>query len=368
MSKESFRYQEVYNELFQDICSGHWKTGESLPSEKELSARFDTSTITIKRALEMLKTEGLVRRVPGRGTFVNLTKKERNQEDVQSSEGGNMIGLILEHVSSAFGLDMMYDIILRLEKSGFKVCIRFTFGSIEKETEEIRDLLNMHVRGLIVMPCHDSYYNKTILRLILDDFPVVLVDKRMHGIPVSTVCTDGAGAIQQLIRHLKDRGARDAFLMTIDPVGTSSLGDRTEGFYRGLDETGIRNAGELILPKRESNYLSYEPEKQYVDAISHFLETTPEIPSSIVCTEYAIGRALYVAACKKGLRVGEDLRVCCIDENWLSVQGFTLTHMRQDEHTIAEKAVEILLQIIQGTKHEPVNIRVPAIFHQGSST
>jgi GntR family transcriptional regulator len=44
--------------------------GSAAPSERELVARFGVARMTVRQALDVLVTEGLLERVPGRGTFV----------------------------------------------------------------------------------------------------------------------------------------------------------------------------------------------------------------------------------------------------------------------------------------------------------
>jgi GntR family transcriptional regulator len=44
--------------------------GTAAPSERELVARFGVARMTVRQALDTLVTEGLLERIPGRGTFV----------------------------------------------------------------------------------------------------------------------------------------------------------------------------------------------------------------------------------------------------------------------------------------------------------
>jgi GntR family transcriptional regulator len=44
--------------------------GSAAPSERELVARFGVARMTVRQALDALVSEGLLERVPGRGTFV----------------------------------------------------------------------------------------------------------------------------------------------------------------------------------------------------------------------------------------------------------------------------------------------------------
>ena len=368
MSGKNFLYMGIYQKLKAQILSGELRPEEKLPSEDELAQECSVSKITVKKALELLKEEGLIHRVQGRGTFVNPIDLESPPDQERPKRNSRLVGLVLEHASSAFGLDMMYAIDRRLNEQGYKLCIRFTYGSTAKESEEIDDLLSMDVAGLIIMPCHDSHYNMTILRLILERFPVVLVDKRMHGLPVHSVCTDGREAMRVLAHHLKERGCENAAMITIDPASTSSLGDRAEGFYKGLEETGMRCAGECILPRRTDDMLGSEPEPQYVAGIGEYLDSLEKLPDSFICTEYAIARALYSASAARNMMPGVDFKACCMDENALATEGSFFTHVRQDEVRIAQKAVEILVSLIRGETCDERDVRIQALFHMGHTT
>jgi GntR family transcriptional regulator len=61
------RYLDVADELRTEIADGHVGT---LPSEAELGERFSVSRVTVRRALELLRDEGLVDSRRGSGWFV----------------------------------------------------------------------------------------------------------------------------------------------------------------------------------------------------------------------------------------------------------------------------------------------------------
>ncbi|MGD0295473.1 MAG: GntR family transcriptional regulator [Bryobacteraceae bacterium] len=64
------KYQQVFENLSADILSGKYKPGQKVPSEAALVQQFQTSRITVGRALRDLVQRGLVERVAGSGTFV----------------------------------------------------------------------------------------------------------------------------------------------------------------------------------------------------------------------------------------------------------------------------------------------------------
>jgi GntR family transcriptional regulator len=58
--------------------------GDLLPSETELSARFAVSRMTARQAMKQLEGEGLVYRVPGRGTFASGRRIHRMMGTLRS--------------------------------------------------------------------------------------------------------------------------------------------------------------------------------------------------------------------------------------------------------------------------------------------
>jgi GntR family transcriptional regulator len=64
------RYQEIAAELRVRVTSGEYAPGRLLASEAELSGEFGASRVTIRRALELLRDEGLVDARQGFGWFV----------------------------------------------------------------------------------------------------------------------------------------------------------------------------------------------------------------------------------------------------------------------------------------------------------
>ena len=63
-------YKRVYESLRQAITTGVYAVGDRLPSEADLSKQFEVSAITVKRALDLLRNEGMIVRRPRIGTVV----------------------------------------------------------------------------------------------------------------------------------------------------------------------------------------------------------------------------------------------------------------------------------------------------------
>ena len=63
-------HKQISDWLKQEINSGSLEVNEKLPSENELSEKFDVSRVTVRRALQTLENDQLIYRCQGLGSFV----------------------------------------------------------------------------------------------------------------------------------------------------------------------------------------------------------------------------------------------------------------------------------------------------------
>jgi len=63
-------YRKVYEFLRSQIEQGHFVPGDLLPSENELSTRFQLARPTVRNALERLVVDGFIQKQQGKGSIV----------------------------------------------------------------------------------------------------------------------------------------------------------------------------------------------------------------------------------------------------------------------------------------------------------
>ena len=64
-------YQQITSYIKEYIEKGIYQKGNIIPSEQELCKQFNTSRMTVRRAISELVNDGSLYRVQGRGTFVS---------------------------------------------------------------------------------------------------------------------------------------------------------------------------------------------------------------------------------------------------------------------------------------------------------
>jgi GntR family transcriptional regulator len=89
-------YRQLEALLREQIERGELKAGERIPSEVQLCERWAISRITTRQALAELERDGLLERVPGKGTFVRRPQSQVTRLTRLSGFGEDMVALGLE--------------------------------------------------------------------------------------------------------------------------------------------------------------------------------------------------------------------------------------------------------------------------------
>lgn len=73
-SKSQPLYRRVQDFIRSEIASGALTSGDKIPTEHSLMKKFGASRMTVHRAVRDLSDTGLIRRIPGSGSFVTEEK------------------------------------------------------------------------------------------------------------------------------------------------------------------------------------------------------------------------------------------------------------------------------------------------------
>ena len=77
-------YIQIHDAIKEKIEAHHWQIGDRLPSERELSAQFGVSRMTLRQAIQTLADEGILERKIGSGTYVARRKVQEKMTGTTS--------------------------------------------------------------------------------------------------------------------------------------------------------------------------------------------------------------------------------------------------------------------------------------------
>lgn len=211
-------YLQLKEVILENINTGTFIPLKKIPSENDLSTKYNISRITVRKAIESLVEEGYLTKRQGKGTFVSEISVNKNYEGIVGY-GNIMINqgkkpkrkvLTLEYLNNgnyeikeALGLSSNSDIIhlqrllfsdsdvLMLEDSYYSFTYSFLFNyNLEKESTY--DLIKKHL-GLIPYRAERTisiFYSNSIssdVFKVKDNYPLLssfeyVYDKQ--GIPI----------------------------------------------------------------------------------------------------------------------------------------------------------------------------------------
>lgn len=82
------RYIQLATLFRHRIDSGQWVPARQIPTVEDLAAEFSVARATIRQALGLLESEGLISRFRAKGTFVNPVRQERLWCEVKTDWSG----------------------------------------------------------------------------------------------------------------------------------------------------------------------------------------------------------------------------------------------------------------------------------------
>lgn len=312
---------------------------DRIPGERVIARDLGISYMTIRRAVEDLVEEGVLYKLPKKGTFVADPKKARKKtknigyfldssiKDGLSSPYYSMIFDALEKSAQEHGYGLMYfsninDAELHEKLKKIDGAIVSCFPRIESIVDEIRD--KMHV------VCIDnSSANKAIPSIVIDNFNAIAES-------VNYLCTLGHDRI--------------GFITGLDD---SDVGrNRFAGYLNALQRNGISQREELIY-KGDYSF------QTGIDGAEHLL-SIDDAPTAIVCANDTMAIGVIKKLSKEGISVPDDISVIGFDDiRVASHMTPALTTVSAPISEIAKHAVDLLQAMMGGVNMDNRHIILP---------
>ena len=291
------------------ILDGRLPPGTRLPTELMLVQEHHLSRDTIRQALAQLVNEGLLERVPGRGTFVHQPPTQLPSEEI-SPIPQRRIGIVLNQPP---GTQLNADILVGIEQvaksHNYHVSFTFADESQLQQDHDITRLLDDQVAGLIIFPASNTVHDEHLAQLRATNFPFVLIDRYLPDLETDYVGPDNQNGAYQATQHLLILGYRRIGFVChhIETLLTSSVHDRWLGYRQALNRYDVSYDERLFLPPTPVSPSATS--QTYLDLL-----LSPDRPDAIFAVNDLAALELLQIARSCGLRIPEDLALVGFDD------------------------------------------------------
>ncbi|MCF7754078.1 GntR family transcriptional regulator [Paenibacillus xylanexedens] len=339
-------YKQIRENIIQKIKSGQLRPTDRIPSEQELMDEFRVSKITVKNALTLLADEGLIIRVQGKGSFVSSSSSINFSPSPCGASSMPLIGFIIPTMRTRVIQKLVDYTEHFLQEAGLSMVLSITRESSSIESNVIRTLTELGVKGLIVFPTEDEKYNESLLRLSLDKFPCVFIDRYLRNIETYTITSDNYGGAYKAVSHLLSKSHQQIALISPENANTA-VEDRTLGFEQAYTDQGISIDKSLWchIP------LDILRSEQALDYVSNFLQNHSGISAAFSLTEET---ARLTSAAISLLNDHSNIDLLSFDNPHLS----GVAYVQQDEQEMARTAVKLLCEQMEDI-YSPKNAVIP---------
>ena len=329
------KYRKVYEELLSAIRTGAFQPGDRLPSEAELGKHYNTSRITVAKAVNELQHQGLVSRRAGSGTHVLA----------QTSLSGRVFGLLIPDLGRTEIFEPICHGMMQSPLSKpHSLLWGHSMGEAAQQEKEAEHLCHQYVTQKVsgvffapleFTPAKDAVNNRIVAAFDRAGIRVVLLDRCYAPYPMRSkydlVGIDNRRAGFLITQHLLRHDVKRVAFMA-RPFSASTVMARIAGYREALIAYG-RPCGQDLVCRGDPDDL---------DFLRKMLRDKPD---GIVCAnDFTAARAM-AALTKMGIRVPEEMRIVGIDDvKYASLLPVPLTTQHQNCADIGATAMATMLQ------------------------
>jgi len=362
-------YEQIQRDLIEKLQDGTYRDGDRIPSEKEIAEQYGVSRITAVKALTELSLNGYIRRVQGKGSFANSLDKHLRTSALQlnvgvaPSAGPRRVGVMIpEHFDYHSG-----SIIQSLTQDLFfpEYFVQL-FITRQEGMEEyaLEYAVDNGFAGVILFPVDCEYYSDTILRMHLNKFPLVLIDRSFPGIQSSSVSSDNEAGCRLALEHLLALGHKHIAFVADCTFKEQITSIRYNSYVKVLTDNHLR-----VHP-----YESFCRHGSSAEDYADFLRAVRQrrITAAVVSNSHA-ARRLYEFCLRNDLSVPDDLSIVCFDLPYAYHSGTDdfFTYVEQGSREIGHVAAKLLREAIEGGDAAPcrqVLLNPTLVVHHSTAT
>lgn len=352
-------YHQIKDDILQQIKNDQLRPGDKLPTEQKLADLYFVSRITISKALNELKEEGVLVSHPGKGTFVHTRTPIYQKPDIPPASSQktpahtNMkeIACIFPNITDMFALSMLNGIESVFPTDSY-ICHIFQSKTISVENQLLRYCLESPISGIILFSQEQTFLNNELRAIYEKNFPLVLVDHPISGLHSSYAIGDHEAAGALCVSHLNELGHNRIAFVTTSSRDVTSIGLRITGAKKRASQLNMVHPAVHVIEHFDINQKAI----YYVERFKKLIfedKVTAFIAADSLCCGY-----LYHLFNSMKLSIPNDVSLLSFDNPQTNILGMNyFTYINQSEFTIGREAGYILrrkLELMDNTCYEKV--------------
>lgn len=160
------RYLQVASTLKSRLKQGQWAVGERIATIEELEQEFQVARVTIRQAVELLRSEGLLKSYQGKGTFVTRAPEDDRWLQL-ATDWESLIQPIRENVPHMMTVSDLPG--PQIEDSDGRPAAAYRFlRSLQMRGKEPYAIARVHVATTIFNRAPDQFRKHVALGVIAD--------------------------------------------------------------------------------------------------------------------------------------------------------------------------------------------------------
>jgi LacI family transcriptional regulator, repressor for deo operon, udp, cdd, tsx, nupC, and nupG len=345
-------YRQIYDDINMRIQQGEYSVGRMLPSENKLCAMYGVERATIRRALDLMLTDGKIEKIPGLGT--SLVGTESNN----GARNKTLLFLLPKGIHNADRISEPFN--AKLMDAMEHECLSRGYDLLYKSYKK-----NATAEDLIrtCNPCGVFFTSSLPVELYRalhhKGIPAVLVNQSHPVYP--SVCLDNRGGAKMVMDYLFALGHRDIGFLC-GASGDQIQSSRFNGYREALESNGVIINADWIL---EGDW-SMESGKA---AMQRLLKRDSR-PTALFAANDSMAIGAMMEALDSGLAVPGDISIVGFDNiDQSAYVRPALTTVAVDYQAMSRAACMLMFDMVDHESSElNVNIYIPLHFIDREST
>lgn len=334
------KYEMVAQAIKEKIVSGEY--AERLPTETELMAYFQVSRVTIRKGIDLLKQDFLIRRTKKGGTRVMSPQAGKPVRQLVLIMPNNTY----ESIEIITGAEEIF------AHSNLSLTVKFSDCSEKSERAIIEELIDLDISGFLIYPANKSANEDLFLSIMEKKLPLVFIDRSPARLICSSVSINNQKTAIDITDFLISCGHQKITFFANELYTQQSTLERLWGYLSAMRKHR--------LPISKDSIYAFQNQEELQNCLNTFF-TGPRKATAVFCSDDSVAVRFIDEAIRRGYHVPDDFSVVGIDNR--KIPGFEntipLTTVSQPYRELGRRAAQIARDLLTLKTDEVTKLYLP---------